>query len=96
MVDLIPGWVLPKTLKMVLDAYCTRNLYTGWSYYVCFIVIAACTLAGHVFFMLVTMMLMGTGYDIIPIVFDSLPLDIRDDSDFLRGQAWDYRSTTDE
>ena len=31
---------------------------------------------------------MRTGYDILPITFDRLPLDIRDDVDYLRGLAW--------
>ena len=34
---------------------------------------------------------MASGYDVLPVVFDRLPLDIQDDPDFLRGLAWDNR-----
>ena len=46
----------------------------------------------HIFFIVVTMILTAIGYDIIPIVFDRLPLDIRDNEDFLRGIAFDQRN----
>ena len=39
----------------------------------------------------ITVILVRTGYDILPITFDRVPLDIRDDSDYLRGLAWDHR-----
>lgn len=45
--------------------------------------------------MLVLMgVLVVAGVDVLPLVFDALPLDIRDDPDYLRGLAWDYRMET--
>ena len=48
-------------------------------------------LAGHISFVVITAALMVSGYDVLPLVFDRLPLDIQDDPDFLRGLAWDNR-----
>ena len=48
-------------------------------------------LAGHISFMVITGILMASGYDVMPLVFDRLPLDITDDPDYLRGMAWDHR-----
>ena len=39
----------------------------------------------------VTAILIGTGYDIIPITFDRIPLDIRTNDDYLRHVAWTNR-----
>lgn len=40
----------------------------------------------------IMIILMQTGYDIFPIVFDRIPLDIQDNEDFLRGLAWEQRN----
>ncbi|KAK2158902.1 hypothetical protein LSH36_162g08051 [Paralvinella palmiformis] len=53
------------------------------------------TLAGHIFFVLITVILMKTGYDILPITFDRLPLDIKDNVDYLRDMAWTHRDDED-
>ncbi len=50
---------------------------------------------GHIMFVAITAILMVSGYDVLPVVFDQLPLDIRDDQDFLRGLAWDNRDDSD-
>lgn len=41
--------------------------------------------------LLVTGILAQTGYDILPVTFDRIPLDIRHDVDYLRGLAWRTR-----
>ena len=38
-----------------------------------------------------TAILAGSGYDIIPITFDQIPLDIRTNDDYLRHVAWSNR-----
>ena len=40
---------------------------------------------------LLTAILMYVGYDIIPVVFEDLPLDIRDNKFYLRGLSWQMR-----
>ena len=57
-----------------------------------FLLVSAMTLAGHMFFLGLTGILTMTGYDIIPLVFDRLPLDLKGDVDYLRGLPWDYRA----
>ena len=37
---------------------------------------------------IITMLLAVRGYDIIPITFDRLPLDLLEDVDYLRDMAW--------
>ena len=37
---------------------------------------------------LITGILLGVGYDVIPINFSQLPLDLKDDSTKLRTDAW--------
>ena len=49
------------------------------------------TLGLHILMFLITGMLAYRGYDIIPITFDRVPLEIRSDVDYLRGLAWMYR-----
>ena len=41
--------------------------------------------------MAVTAILVAADYDIIPISFEGLPLDIRDNDDYLRHTAWAER-----
>ena len=52
--------------------------------------ISGLTLGGQISFFFFTVVLMAGGYDILPITFDRIPLDIRDDTYFLRGLAYDY------
>lgn len=46
--------------------------------------------------MVITVLLAMSGYDILPITFDQLPLEIRDDVDYLRGLAWQERQEDTE
>ncbi|ELU03862.1 hypothetical protein CAPTEDRAFT_209557 [Capitella teleta] len=48
-------------------------------------------LVGHILFLLITFVLARVGYNIIPISFGRLPLNILDDEDFLRSMAWTER-----
>ena len=47
-------------------------------------------------FVLLTGILIYSGYDIIPIVFERLPLDIRDNKFYLRGLSWQMRMEEDK
>ena len=49
------------------------------------------TLGGLVVMILTTGLLLLVGYDILPITFDRMPLDIRNDVDYLRYAAWNNR-----
>ncbi|ELT97356.1 hypothetical protein CAPTEDRAFT_185181 [Capitella teleta] len=49
------------------------------------------TLGLHIMMLFITAVLVRIGYDILPISFDQLPLNILDDDDFLRGLAWSKR-----
>ena len=40
----------------------------------------------------VTIIMMVVGYDILPIVFEQIPLDIVDNKFFRRGLAWQHRN----
>ena len=57
------------------------------------IILTGCTLAANILLLLITAILVRVGYDILPITFDRIPLDIQDDPDFLRGLAWEQRNT---
>ncbi len=46
------------------------------------------TLGAHLFMILLTGILLASGYDVIPISFSTLPLDLKDDSTKLRTDAW--------
>ena len=45
---------------------------------------------------LITGFLVQSGYDILPLEFAQLPLDVRDDTDYLRGLAWQERHEGDD
>ena len=47
------------------------------------------------FMVLLTAVLLFVGYDIIPIVFERLPLDIQDNKFSLRGLSWQQRLEDD-
>ena len=49
------------------------------------------TLFGHVLFVLISAGLLRSGYELIPFQLERLPLDIRDDVDYLRQLAWSHR-----
>ena len=48
------------------------------------------TLALHLFMILLTVILLVSGYDILPIDFGGLPLDLPEDSTKLRTDAWQF------
>lgn len=54
---------------------------------------SAVFLIGHLLFLFITFVLTRLGYDIIPISFGRLPLNIIDDEDFLRSLAWSERDS---
>ena len=43
----------------------------------------------------VTIILIVVGYDILPIVFERIPLDILDNRFYRRGVAWQHRNEDD-
>ena len=45
----------------------------------------------QMFFILLMLVLFVAGVEVVPFVLDRVPLDIKDDVDFLRGLAWDER-----
>ena len=47
------------------------------------------------FFFVVTVIMIVVGYNIIPIVFERLPLDIRDNIFYLRGLSWQFANDDD-
>ncbi|CAD5113766.1 DgyrCDS2935 [Dimorphilus gyrociliatus] len=53
------------------------------------------TLGAHIFFAVLTLILIAGGVNIFPIVFDRLPLDITNDEHFLRSMAWFERDKPD-
>ena len=55
----------------------------------CFLV---CLLVAHALMVVLTAALVVAGVNVLPLVFDRLPLDILDNKHFLRGLAWDYRN----
>ena len=50
--------------------------------------VSGLALGAHIFMLMTTGILVAAGYDLIPITFDRLPLDIRDNVDYLRYVAW--------
>lgn len=54
----------------------------------CFHCCLGLTLGAHLFMMVLTGILLAAGYDVIPINFSDLPLDLGDDSTKLRTDAW--------
>ena len=54
------------------------------------------TLALHLFMILLTVILLVSGYDILPIDFGGLPLDLPEDSTKLRADAWLFALEDDE
>ena len=50
-------------------------------------IFAAIALFGHIFFIGLTVALIASNYDILPLVFDKVPLWLRDDVDFQRGMC---------
>ena len=55
------------------------------------IIHAGITLGGHIFLMSLNFILMAAGYDILPIDFQSFPLDVRTTEAAKREAAWNYR-----
>ena len=53
--------------------------------------ITGITLGGHILMLVISGILFAAGYDILPLRFEGLPLDIRDNDHFLRGLAWEER-----
>ena len=51
------------------------------------------TLSCHLFFVLLVLILYLAGVDILPLVFERLPLDIPDNEEFLKGLAWNQRDS---
>ena len=49
------------------------------------------TLGIHIFMVLLMAVLARLGYDVFPIVFDRIPLDITNNEDYLRGLAREER-----
>ena len=49
------------------------------------------TLGLHVFMLLLVIVMLAAGVNILPLVFEQLPLDIKDHTEYLKGLAWDYR-----
>ena len=68
-------------------------IYIVSSRYVQFTVI---TLASAVMMLLITLIMLVVGYDIIPVVFEQLPLDIIDNEFHQRGLAWVHRDDAKE
>ena len=50
----------------------------------------------HLFMIFITVILVMTGFNILPLSMSRVPLDIRDDDDYLRGLAWQERSEGDD
>ena len=46
----------------------------------------------HVLMLVLTGVLVLAGVNVLPLVFDRLPLDIRDNTYYLRGLAWQHRN----
>jgi hypothetical protein len=61
-----------------------------------FFVHAGITLGLHLFMILLTVMLLVSGYDILPIDFGGLPLDLPEDATKLRTDAWLFATEDDE
>ena len=53
--------------------------------------VAVVTLGLHVFMLLLVIVMLAAGVNILPLVFEQLPLDIKDHTEYLKGLAWDYR-----
>lgn len=80
--------ILTTPLTMILLMNCKICI-------ICFI-FAGITLGLHLLMVLITVILLAAGYDILPLELSALPLDIRDDPDYLRGIAWQERWETDD
>ena len=55
----------------------------------------AVTLGGHCLIILITTILFATGYDILPVDFSAVPLNLDDDPTKLRTDAWKFASESD-
>ena len=53
------------------------------------------TLGLHLFMFLMLVILMLARFPILPLVFDELPLDFRNNENYLRGLAWSHRHDED-
>ncbi|XP_071961979.1 protein dispatched homolog 1-like [Antedon mediterranea] len=51
------------------------------------------TLGGHIFMLLLSGILLMAGYDLLPINFTSVPMDLTEDDTFLRDLAWNNRDS---
>ncbi|XP_033101171.1 protein dispatched homolog 3-like [Anneissia japonica] len=51
------------------------------------------TLSGHMVILMVSVLLIQAGYDLIPIDFTSVPMDLTEDDTFLRNLAWNDRKS---
>ena len=53
-------------------------------------------LGAHLLMFIVTVILIAAGVDVIPLEFDQLPLDIRNNKFYLRGLAWQFRDENND
>ena len=60
-----------------------------------FFFLSVITLSFHILMLILTVILLLSGYDILPIDFGGLPLDLQEDSTKLRTDAWWYASEDD-
>ena len=61
-----------------------------------FVSSAGIALSMHIFMLFLTGALFLSGYDILPVNFEEVPLDLSKDSTKLRADAWMFASESDE